>query len=63
MTQSDLAARLQTLGVNLDQQMISKIEHNTRMVTDYELACLCSVLRVSPNEMLADFIKSRRADA
>ena len=62
MTQSDLAARLQTMGVNLDQQMISKIEHNTRMVTDYELACICIALHVSPGEMLAEFMEGRRED-
>lgn len=36
ITQSDLAARMQTLNVNIDQQMISKIEKNQRQVTDYE---------------------------
>ena len=52
ITQSDLAARMQTLNVNIDQQMISKIE---RQVTDYELACFCKCLAVEPNEILKDF--------
>lgn len=55
LTQSQLAAKMQTAGINIDQQMISKIENNTRFVTDYELACLCKVLKISPNEILAEF--------
>ena len=39
LSQSNLAAKLQTMNVNIDQQMISKIEKNNRQVTDYELAC------------------------
>ena len=58
LSQSQLAARMQTLGVNIDQQMISKIEHNTRFVTDYELACFCSILDVSIQEMMQDFYET-----
>ena len=32
LTQEQLAARLQTMNVNIDQQMISKIELNKRIV-------------------------------
>ena len=46
VSQKDLAAKLQLLNVNIDQQMISKIENNKRIVTDYEFACLCKVLNV-----------------
>lgn len=52
MSQSNLAAKLQTMNVNIDQQMISKIEKNNRQVTDYELACICKCLSTSPNELL-----------
>ena len=55
VSQTDLAARMQTLNVNIDQQMISKIEKNQRQVTDYELAAFCKCLGVSPKDMLADF--------
>lgn len=51
-SQSALAAKLQTMNVNIDQQMISKIEKNNRQVTDYELACICKCLSVTPNELL-----------
>ena len=46
LTQNDLAARMQTQGANIDQQNISKIERNLRIVTDYELLCLSRALSV-----------------
>ncbi|MBR2100926.1 MAG: helix-turn-helix transcriptional regulator [Eubacterium sp.] len=58
ITQTELAARMQVLGTNIDQQMISKIEKNQRQVTDYELACFCKCLNISPEKMLEDFYKS-----
>ncbi|MFR1474376.1 MAG: hypothetical protein ACLSB9_00900 [Hydrogeniiclostridium mannosilyticum] len=48
------------LGVNLDQQMISKIENNTRMVTDYELACFSMALDVSVGDLLENFYQQYR---
>lgn len=55
LTQDQLAARMQVQNVNLTQELISRIERNTRIVTDYELACLCRALGVTVEEMLADF--------
>lgn len=52
LSQSSLAAKLQTMNVNIDQQMISKIEKNKRQVTDYELACIAKCLSVTPNDLL-----------
>ncbi len=52
LSQGDLAAKLQTMNVNIDQQMISKIENNNRQVTDYELACICKCLSITPNELM-----------
>nr|WP_308626332.1 helix-turn-helix transcriptional regulator [uncultured Eisenbergiella sp.] len=52
LTQGELAAKMQTFNVNIDQQMISKIENNARIVTDYELASLCYILGVDINAML-----------
>lgn len=57
LSQSELAAKLQLCNINIDQQMISKIEKNTRQVTDYELACICKCLDVSPEWMLQDLKK------
>lgn len=46
---------MQTMSVNIDQQMISKIENNTRFVTDYELAIFCIVLNIKPENLFEDF--------
>ena len=55
LTQGQLSAKMQTMNINIDQQMISKIESNMRMVTDYEFACFCRILNVEPNDMLKNF--------
>ncbi len=55
LTQGQLSAKMQTMNINIDQQMISKIENNMRMVTDYEFACFCRILNVEPNDMLKNF--------
>lgn len=55
LTQDQLAAKMQLLNVNLDQRLISRIENNLRVVTDFELACFCRVLGVTEREMLSDF--------
>jgi len=55
LTQAELAAKMQMVNINIDQQMISKIENNKRIVTDYEFACLCRILSVDEKEMLKDF--------
>ena len=55
ISQTELAARLQTYNINVDQQIISKIEKNNRQVTDYELACFCKCLKISPAWLLQDF--------
>lgn len=55
LSQKELAAKMQLLNVSMDQQMISKIENNMRIVTDYELACFCQILSISPEELLKDF--------
>ena len=61
ISQSELAAKMQTYNINIDQQMISKIEKNARQVTDYEFACICKCLNVSPEWMLQDFESYKKA--
>ena len=56
LSQEELAAKLQVMNVNIDQQMISKIENNSRMVTDYELFCLCRVLHTEPNDLMGEIV-------
>lgn len=58
MSQAELAAKMQVLNVNIDQQMISKIEKNMRIVTDYEFASFCRILNISERDMLKDYDSS-----
>lgn len=62
LSQGELAAKMQVMNVNLTQQLISRIEHNNRIVTDYELACLCRALGVTEKEMLSDFYEEYLED-
>lgn len=57
LTQSELTAQMQTLDVHMDQQMISKIESNNRIVTDYEIAGFCKILGVTSEWLLMDHDK------
>ncbi|GAI22010.1 unnamed protein product [marine sediment metagenome] len=47
ITQKDLAARLQVLGLKVDQSTISKIEQGIRPVLDFEVVALAKALKVS----------------
>ena len=49
---------MQIMNVNIDQQMISKIENNDRIVTDYELACFFIILKIDEKKLLKDFYDS-----
>ena len=52
LSQEMLAARLQTQGVNIERDSVSRIEIGTRFVADYELLALCKILGVTPNYLL-----------
>ena len=54
LTQDQLVARLQVMEVNIDQQSLSRIEHNLRLVRDFELICLAKALKKDPNWFLQD---------
>lgn len=54
LTQGQLVARLQVMDVNIDQQSLSKIELNLRLVRDYELLCLAKALKKDPSWFLQD---------
>jgi len=47
ITQLDLVARLQSLGLSIDQSGLSKIENGQRPITDIEIAALVKALKVS----------------
>lgn len=52
LSQAALAAKVQTEGVILEQDAISRIELGSRMVQDYELWALSQVLGVSSDWLL-----------
>ena len=49
VTQQQLCARLQTVGIDIDRTAISKIESGRRPVTDIEIAAICQTLDVDPD--------------
>jgi len=57
VSQVDLAARLQLLGLKIDQSGVSKIEQGHRPVLDLEVIALAKALKVSSSWLLkeADF--------
>ena len=52
LSQEMLAARLQTEGVNIERDSVSRIEIGARFVSDYELLALCKILNISPEYLL-----------
>lgn len=57
MSQSELAAKMQTEGITLERDSISRIEIGTRFITDYELMIFAKVLKVNI-EWLLDEIRN-----
>jgi transcriptional regulator with XRE-family HTH domain len=54
LTQLDLIARLQVIGMMIDQPALSKIESGRRPVTDIEVVALAKALKVSVASLLED---------
>jgi HTH-type transcriptional regulator, cell division transcriptional repressor len=54
ITQVDLIARLQVMGIMFDQSTLSKIENQQRPVTDIELVALAKALKVSTKWLLGE---------
>lgn len=46
ITQMELAARLQVLGITIDRSGIAKLEGGKRPVSDIEVAALAEILKV-----------------
>ena len=59
LSQEALAAKMQLLGVDINQPLISKIERNERFVKDFELVCFCQILNVTEREMLSAFYETQ----
>ena len=47
LSQEELAARLQVMGVNIERDSLSRIEIGTRFVADYEIKALSQILKVT----------------
>lgn len=54
LTQGDLAARLQVIGIKMEQTTISKIEQGQRPVIDIEVVALARALGVSVGWLLTE---------
>lgn len=54
MSQTDLAAKLQTYNVILEQKSISRIESGDRVVADYELLAFSKIFKVDILSLLDD---------
>lgn len=54
ITQLDLVARLQVLGMKIDQSGLSKIEGGNRPVCDYEVMALAKALKVEVGWLLGE---------
>jgi len=54
IAQKDLVAKLQVLGLKVDQSTISKIEQGVCLVFDFEVVALAKALKVSITWLLED---------
>lgn len=52
ISQRDLANRLQLLGIDMDRNVITRIETNKRYVSDIELKAISKVFQVSYEYLL-----------
>lgn len=52
LSQSALAAKMQTEGALIEQDAISRIESGSRLVTDYELLVLTRIFSVSADYLI-----------
>lgn len=53
VTQAELAARLQVIGVDLDRSAVSRIEQGTRLITDLEITAICEALGVTVQDLFS----------
>lgn len=59
LSQSALAAKMQTEGAIIEQDAISRIELGSRLITDYELLVLTRIFSVSADYLIG---ADRRGD-
>ncbi len=54
LTQEQLTAKVQSLGLDIDRAAIAKIETKQRRVYDYEVVIFAKALNISISELLGD---------
>ena len=54
LSQEQLAARLQTEGLGVNQNSVSRIETGKRIVADFELKAIAKVLHTDVDTLLED---------
>jgi transcriptional regulator with XRE-family HTH domain len=54
ITQMELAAQMQLLGITIDRSAIAKIESGRRPVSDIEIAAISRILKVSIASLFED---------
>lgn len=54
MSQDQLAARLQVIGINIERSAIAKIETGRRPVSDIEIVAIAEILSVEVPWLFAD---------
>ena len=54
ISQMDLIAKMQIKGFNMSKNIMSRIEHNERYVTDLELVAFAEVLNVTTSWLLGE---------
>jgi len=54
ITQRDLVAQLQVLGIKIDQAGLSRLENCNRPVTDIEVAAIAKILKVPVSRLFEE---------
>ena len=54
LSQRELAARLQVLGMDIEKNAIQRMESGQRFITDIELIYLSKALGITPDELIDD---------
>ncbi len=56
LSQAQLSAKLELLGISIPKNSIQRLECNNRIIKDFELAGISKVLNISTDALLKDFI-------
>ena len=66
LTQEQVAAQMQTAGIQINQKAISRIESGDRIITDYELLRLSEILDTSAAKLMEEayaFLSETESDS